>query len=203
LYVVHADEDRLTSVDFSSRVVAALDIRPPLSFVERILSLGARVAYAKVQNGTEKHVAVSPDGSLLYVTGIDHHFTLKDNGQWDLRDEPLGLQVVDAGTGAELETLATGADRVALLPDGRVLLQALSGAATSSEVYDPAARKIILRYPGLYQTCVPLMKGGYVLAPSYLPNRSSEMQVYYPSSEKVLSSWSIENPNSQWVSCGP
>lgn len=203
LYVVHADEDRLNRVDFASRKVAALDIRPPLSFVERLLSLGARVAHAKMQSGTEKHVAVSMDGRSLFVTGMDNQFTLKENGQWDLRQQPLVLKVVDAATGSELHTLDTQADQVALLPDGLVLLRTVSSDVPSSEVYDPAAQKIIIRYAGLYQNCVPLVQGGYVLAPASFYGRTTEMQVYAPGSEKVLGSWAVEGYNSQWVSCSP
>jgi DNA-binding beta-propeller fold protein YncE len=202
LYVVHADEDRLTSVDFSSRSVAALDIRPPLSFVERILSLGVRVAHAKVQSGTEKHVVISQDGSSLYVTGIDNQFTEKDNGEWDLRQEPLGLKVVEAATGTELASLDTQADQVAVLPDGLVLLRTWTGSLPSSEVYDPATQKIVAHYPGVYQNCVPLMKGGYVLVPS-AQDRLRSVQVYDPASGQVLASWEPEDDTWAWVSCSP
>jgi DNA-binding beta-propeller fold protein YncE len=202
LYVVHADEDRLTSVDFSSRSVAALDIRPPLSFVERILSLGARVAHAKVQSGTEKHVAISPDGGSLYVTGIDNQFTTRDNGEWDLHQEPLGLKVIDAATGTELQDLDTQADQVAVLPDGLVLLRTWIGSLPSSEVYDPAAQRIVSRYSGVYQNCVPLTKGGYVLAPS-AQDRLRSVQVYNPGSEQVLESWEPEDDTWAWVFCSP
>jgi hypothetical protein len=204
LYVVHADEDRLTSVDFSSRKVAALDIRPPLSFIERLLSLGARVAHAKMQSGTEKHVAVSPDGSTLYVSGIDNQFAPRDDSGWDLNQQALGLKVVDAATGSELVNLDTQTEQVAMLPDGLVLLRTWTSEIPFTEVYDPAAKKIAAHYAGMYQNCVPLMKGGYVLAPSIdYGKKKHDMRVFEPASGKVLGAWEIDSWNTQWVACSP
>ncbi len=63
LYVVHGDADRLTTVDFASRRVKTVDIRPRLSWLDQLLTLTAGVAYAKGMDGTTKQAIASPDES--------------------------------------------------------------------------------------------------------------------------------------------
>jgi WD40 repeat protein len=70
LHVVHADSDQLTTVDFETQQVQTLEIHTELNWFERLLSLTAGVAHAKVGDGTSKQIAVSPDGQFLYVVGV-------------------------------------------------------------------------------------------------------------------------------------
>jgi WD40 repeat protein len=70
LYVVHADKDKLTTVDFSAQTIDSVEITPELSWMDRLLGLTAGVARAKVAEGTSKHVAISPDGKFLYIVGL-------------------------------------------------------------------------------------------------------------------------------------
>jgi hypothetical protein len=69
LYIVHADKDELTSVDFNERSLKTVQIRPQLSWFERFLRLTAGVAYAKTADGTSRTVAISNDGQWLYSAG--------------------------------------------------------------------------------------------------------------------------------------
>lgn len=120
LYVVHSDEDRLTRVDFARRSVSTLPIKPKLSWLERLL--GTSVAYAKGQNGVTKQAAFSKDGKRLFVTGILNKTEIDAQGNWLFSQTPLGLQVIDPATGAELDKLDVQGTDIILSPDGSRLV---------------------------------------------------------------------------------
>jgi WD40 repeat protein len=69
LYVAHAGDAMLTVVDFSARQVATHEIHDRMSWIERLMSIGAGRARAKVAAGTTLRAAISPDGRSLYVVG--------------------------------------------------------------------------------------------------------------------------------------
>jgi WD40 repeat protein len=54
LYVVHGDEDKLTTVDFSSKNVKTVDVHVQMSWLDQLLALTAGVAHAKGMDGTTK-----------------------------------------------------------------------------------------------------------------------------------------------------
>jgi len=204
LYIAHADEDRLTRVDFASRKVSVRTIRPALSLLERWMSLGVVVAQAKEQSGTEKHAAMSQDGKWLYITGMDNQLSQNIDGYWNLKQTTLDFQVVEAVTGAEVLTMETGTDQVAVMPDGLVLLRSWNGRVPWSRVYDPETRQTVQNYDGMFQSCVPLTNGSYVLGPSIeYGNSMHDMRVFEPASGKVLGAWKVDNFNTQWVACNP
>jgi DNA-binding beta-propeller fold protein YncE len=206
LYVVHGDENRLTSVDFTKHRISALDIHPHLGFLEQLLSFGAGVVQAKEQSGTEKNAAISADGSQLYVAGESRLFSPNPGGGWKLDQSSLGLQVISPASGEELQSLDTKSDQIALLPDGRILLRSVYGDTPSSQIFDPASGKMVQEYADLYQECVPLVSGGYVLASSLFygnPGRVPPVQVFDARTGQLIGSWKAEDPNSQWLGCSP
>lgn len=87
LYVVHGDADQLTSVDFTTRKVRTVDVRPRLSWLEQLLALTAGVAHAKGMDGITKQAVISPDGKFLYVVGSNEKVTQQPNSEnWDVTD---------------------------------------------------------------------------------------------------------------------
>jgi hypothetical protein len=121
LYVVHADQDQLTTVDFSTQSVTTQPNTEQLSWIEQLLMLTARTAYAKMLNGTTKEAALSADGTRLYVTGTTFSF---ENEKFS--NEALGLQVIDLATSQEIEYVDTEATSVVVEPNGeRLFLQGL------------------------------------------------------------------------------
>ncbi|MCI0555856.1 MAG: WD40 repeat domain-containing protein, partial [Anaerolineae bacterium] len=90
LHVVHADSDHLTTVDFSTQKVATVKIQDQLSWFERLLSLTAGVAHAKVADGTSKQAVISPDGQFLYVVGMHNESLQGQQGNWQMNQTPLG-----------------------------------------------------------------------------------------------------------------
>jgi hypothetical protein len=206
LFVAHADEDRLTRVDFGAQEVTSMEVRPRLGLLERLLSLGASIAHAKMLDGTTKSAAISADGETLYIAGVDSQVTNKETGRFELVQRPLGLQVVEAASGTELSSLDTQAAQVSVLPDGLVLLLSTAGDAPLTEVYDPATQGIATRYDGLYQECLPLAGGGYVLAPAlfYYELGVPSVAIYDERSTEPLATWELSHRESQWVQgCAP
>jgi len=121
--VVHADADKLTSVDIAEQRVATMDIAAPRSWLDRLMAFGTVPAEAKGgMDGAARDAAASPDGSRLYIVGWAYHTRLKDDGSMENRDEPLGLQVVDPLTGSRIASIDSNAARVSLTKDGAWLL---------------------------------------------------------------------------------
>jgi hypothetical protein len=122
LYAVHAEEDRLTTIDFADRVTRTIPIRPELSWLERLLMLGTGTARAKMANGTARSAVISPAGTVIYTIGTRNEAAKNARGEWEFASVPLGLQAVDPFTGLELFTRASTAVDLKLTPDGRALL---------------------------------------------------------------------------------
>jgi hypothetical protein len=117
LVIVHADGDRLTSIDAMARRVTTMDITSPHSWLDRLMALGTTPAEAKgASEGAFREAVVSADGSRLYVVGSAYHARRTDDGMWDIRDEPLGLQVIDPATGSLIRK-SSDAGQVALTSD--------------------------------------------------------------------------------------
>jgi mono/diheme cytochrome c family protein len=121
LYIVHADDDRLTTVDFLNRESKTVDIQLKLNWLEKLISLTATPAQAKGLNGTMKQAILSPDGSLLYVTGTTGIVRKDRANNWQFDEVPLGLQVIDVAQGREVGQLKSDATEVSLSSDGSLL----------------------------------------------------------------------------------
>lgn len=146
LYVVHGDENRVTVVDLAAgRVQRQADVQRPASLLERLVGWGARTAEAKILPSVEKQAALSPDGRRLYVTGLHREMRPDWNEQgWPYDETPLGLQVIDAATLAEVGRLERPVTELALSPDGRWLL--LAGAYNAADTGGRVERVA----PGVY-----------------------------------------------------
>jgi len=192
LYLVHADEDRLTVVEFDRRRVATVALAPRLSWVERLLMLTARPAYAKVLNGTSKQAVVSPDGRYLYVVG-----TTYDYHEQEQTLTPLGLQVVESATGAEVAQLVSAAESVALAPDGERLY--LHGwhrdpskpyAAAWTEVVTTDHLEVIGRIEGYHLTPSRRLDGQPVLLASGVQqNGQTGFGIVAPVTLEMVHTW--------------
>ncbi|MBI1800968.1 MAG: PD40 domain-containing protein [Chloroflexi bacterium] len=150
LYVVHPDEDQLTTVDLTSGSAKAVAITEPQSWLDRLLALTAGTAYAKggALGGADKTAVLAPDEARLYITG-GRSEVQKDAGSptgFKEIDTPLDIQVIVPQSGERLtseENALTGktGEDVMWSPDGRWLYllarQPVEGRP-GLEVYDPA-----------------------------------------------------------------
>jgi hypothetical protein len=151
MYVVHADEELLTIIDFGGRDLETAAIGRPMGWLERLLSVGTTPAYAKVLNGSMKTGVLAPDGDRLYILGWDTTFTKDAVGSYAFEETSLGLTVVALEPLEVVAEFDTEARAISLGPDGRSLL--LSGWNSSgtpwSEVVTCDPLELRARLPGL------------------------------------------------------
>jgi hypothetical protein len=145
LYLVHADDEKLTTVDYGARSVTTVDVAPPQSWLDRLMALTAGVAEAKMLNGSEKQALLSPDGQRLYVLGYRYEYA-----QATATRTPLGLQVIETATGTEAGRLDTAAASLQLAPGGQfLLLTEWAGETPVTEVVRLEDLAVSQRLPGL------------------------------------------------------
>jgi hypothetical protein len=149
LYIVHADDDRLTTVSFTERRMETVEVRPPQTFFDRLMALTAGVAHAKYYDGTDKQAVLSPDGSRLYVVGWTADTTVTEEGEYLFDSQSHGLKVIDTSDGTEITSLEIDAAGVAMAADGSQLyIYGWSGQSPYTDVYDPATLEKVKRLDG-------------------------------------------------------
>jgi hypothetical protein len=188
LYVVAADKPLLVSVDFARQTVQSSDIHPRQGWLERLLTAGAGVAYAKTLNGAMKSAILSLDGKYLYIVGQTNTAAKDQNGDWFSQVTPMGLQVVDLSDGAEVGTLASGASDVRLSLDGKTLLLvgydwSSSGASQPwTDLMDAATLKVTRRFDSEL-TPTRLLDGSLALLSTiWSDSGANQMAIYDPGS---------------------
>lgn len=191
LYIVHADQEKLTSVDFAAQSITTETLSEPLSWIERLLLLTARTAHAKVANGVFKQAMISPDGTQLYVTGVRHSIP---NG-WPQLQTALGLQVIDLATGEISAQVDTAAQAITIEPEGgRLFLHGWSADQGEpytdewTEVLDAATLEQIAMLEGRAISVAHRLDGAPVLlSTTRLDNGKTEFAVLDPQSFEVIS----------------
>jgi hypothetical protein len=139
LVALHAEADRLTSIDLDRRLVDSVDIHVAQTWLDRLIAWGAFPALAKgYSQGAFKQAYLSPDGSRMYSLGRAYHVRENEDGTLEGWDEPLGLDVIDPLTGGRLGHLDTQAGGLGLSNDGRWILLTHWESRTSAEVLDAA-----------------------------------------------------------------
>jgi len=191
LYIVQADSNRLTTVEFSSQRIKTVEVQPELGWLERLLSATAGVASAKVGDATSKQAAISPDGQRLYVIGSSHVMIEDQQGNWQTEQNLLGLEVIRTSNGSRIKRMETDAIELSLAPDGRYLyLKSWAGDVPSTEIFDTSTWQLIARKSGLYATPASLSDGKFLLVSSYPAAKSSQhMSVLEPDSLRLLADW--------------
>lgn len=200
LFIVHADEDQLTSVDFSKRSLDTVEIQPQLSWFERLLSLTAGVARAKVVDGTSKQAVLSEDGERLYVVGQTSDTWQDENGNWQFSQTPLGLQVVDVRTGTEIARLDSEATELDLSPDGRHLyLRGWSGSGAWTEIVDLEKLEIVNRLVGRRLIPAARLNGEPILlSSSSNSGYQTTLAVFDLDSLEEIKKWRVQE-YAEWV----
>jgi len=198
LYVVHADEDKLTIVNFDAQEVGSMEIQPHLSWIEQLLSLTASVAHAKVAEGTAKHAVVSPDGKFLYIVGQNSDLVQDKDGNWQVIENPLGLQVVRAADGSRLTRIDTEANELSISPDGRYLYLRGWGETQDSawtQVFDTYTEQSTVRLEGMWLAPTRRVNGAPILASSVWVEEEREYRnvTVDPQDLSLLAEWHDSN----------
>lgn len=191
LYVVHADSEQLTTVDFESQSVETVQIQARLTWFERLLSLTAGVAHAKIGDGIVRQAAVSPDGQFLYVVGVNN-MTVKDKWEnWQIEQTPLGLEIIQTSDGSRLSRFESNGTELSVSPDGRFIYLRNWGRNTpSTEIFDTSNEQVILRKDKISAMPVLLMNGEFLLASTYSTSDTSHhMTVLQPDGSSVITEW--------------
>jgi hypothetical protein len=176
--------------------VKTIDLHVKTSWLDRLLSLAAGVAYAKGMDGTTKQAVISPDGKFLFVAGNTETVTPQANGTyWDITDTSIGLQVIDPQAGTLLDKIDTGASLARLSPDGRqVFLTGWNQGTPWTDVYDISSKSILKHFDDMYLVPTRRLDGKVILASS----NSSDGTVSYITLLDPLT-WATA---SQWTGTG-
>ena len=183
-------------MDFTAQEIVSVEITPKLSLMERLLALTAGVAHAKIAEGTSKHVAISPDGETLYIVGQSSELGEKTGEEWNIIENPLGLQVVRAEDGKQLDRYDSEASDLSISHDGRYLfLQGWNQDRDSAwtQIFDTAANQPAARLENnTWLVPTRRLNGEPVLASSVYINGESEQYytTFNPESLSVLAEWS-------------
>jgi hypothetical protein len=151
LYLVSANEDKYTIIDYINRSVETKDIHPaPVSWFEQLLALTAINAQARAMWGVQKQAALSADGARLYVTGQSTS-TSGGANQTGQPLGPLGLEVIDLKTSTQAAHVDTRAINIQVSPDGKyLLLQSWDNGIPSTDILVAGSLEIVAHLPGQY-----------------------------------------------------
>jgi len=199
LYIVHADEEMLTTVDFDARTVHSVEIRVARSWLEELLELTAGVAEAKGgENGAVKEAVLSPDGTRLYVIGQTVSSTRDARGNWQTTRTSLGLQAVDVESGHIMASLDIEAQAIKATLDGAyLLLDDWDGRVWGTEVLDAKRLQRVAHLEGWAVVPARRTDGQPILLASN-PYRESQLAVLDPRSFDVVHTWSV-NGHAEWL----
>jgi hypothetical protein len=200
LYVVHADDERLTTVDLDGQSVRTAEIRTARSWLERLIGLTAAVAHAKGGvEGAFKAAALSADGARLYVLGRTTASERNAQGTWEIQETPLGLQVLDAHSGRKLSSRDVEATDTWTTPDGtRLVLLGWANQQRWTEVLDPETLQSVARLTGWHVVAAYRTDGRPIVLATQPGRQSTAMAVLDSASFQVLRSWSVDEQAS-WV----
>ena len=203
LYIVHADADRLTTVNFEARSVRTVEIDAAQTWFERLLALTADTAQAKGPvEGASKAAVLAPDGKRLYVVGRSVDSPRDANGAWEFREDFLGLQVIDVDNGRQVAHQEGRAAGIKISPDGATLMLAGWGeTAPWTDVLDAATLRRVRRLTGWETAALRQLNGRPVVLASQPGEKATQLVLLDGESFEVIQAWSVQGFG-RWVT-GP
>ncbi|MCI0395683.1 MAG: hypothetical protein L0332_25085 [Chloroflexi bacterium] len=195
LYIVHADEEMLTTIDLDAQQMNTVGLQVAQSWFEKFLALTAGVAEAKGGlNGAVKSAVLSPDGQKLYVVGRTMNSTRDDETMWELAEESLGLQVIDVATGRIEASYASEALFIGITPDGtRLLLKGWGEAGPWAEVVDTASLERVAYLTNWEVGVTWDMDGQTVIVASQPTGRRTQLAIIESERFTTVHSWFVES----------
>jgi hypothetical protein len=201
LYIVHADSEKLTTVDFARQAVKTVEVQPKLTWFERLLSMTAGVAHAKIGDGVTRQAVVSPDGQFLYVAGVNNSTFQDKQGNWQYEQTPLGLEIIETSDGSRVERIESDTTELSISPDGRFLYLRNWGTAPEylpwMDIFDITNQRVVSRQDNISAMPAFLMNGEFLLVSTFSTGEySHHMSILEPDGSKVLAEWT--DSNSVW-----
>ena len=193
IYIAHADEERLTTVDFKERTSTTIIVPEKQALLEQvvefILSIGVRPVHAKAANMFVRGALLSADGQKLYVVG-QQTLLSKVNDAGELASDIYGLGVWDIQSGMKVLHVDTQADMICQAPEGKILLKGYDRNSREyhpfTEIFDPSTGKITARLEDANAYLTLSLDGRPVVVSSYFDENG----------KAFLSVLDVENPNS-------
>jgi hypothetical protein len=197
LYIVHADSDQLTTVDFGAQKIETIEIQAQLSWFERLLSLTAGVAHAKIADGLIRQAVVSPDGKFLYIVGVNNASFQDKQGNWQMEQSPLGLEIIQTSDGSRVERFESDATEMSLSPDGRFLyLRSWGKDAPWTEIFDTTNHQFGIRKKWMFAMPALRINGEYLLVSTFSTDEfTHHMNVLEPDGSNMLAEWTVSGEN--------
>ncbi len=202
LYIVHADAEKLTTVDFVERATRTVDIRPPQSWLDQLMALTAGVAHAKTWDWTRKQAVISLDGRWLYVVGETSTWSQNAQGEGQVIQTSLGLQVIEAATGTEIARRDSEATQISIAPGGtRLYLQGWTKRWTKwalyqepwTEVRDAGSLEVIAHLTGQHVVPARQLDGQPILLSSYMRgDEQTDLTALDAESLDEIYAWSVK-----------
>jgi hypothetical protein len=200
LYIVHANEDKLTTVSLDRRSVETRPVQPALSWLDRFMALTAGVVQAKEFDQVSKQGVISPDGSRLYIVGWRVDVTMDDQNRPEMVEAPLGLQVIATDSGMEVVSAESGGWWLAQSPDGKQLyVHGGQGDDVWTDVLDATSLEVIARIDGFRVAPGQRLDGQPILlASNYSGQNNTSLAVVDGESLQVGQTRMIRN-YAEWV----
>lgn len=194
LYIVHADSEQLTTVDFEKQNVETMDIQTKLTWFEGFLSMTAGTAHAKIGDGITRQAAISPDGRFLYVVGVNSTTSVDQQGSWQMEQTPLGLEILQTRDGSRVERMESDATEISISPDGHFLYLRNWGNNQDyipwTGVFDIAGGQVITEKTGISGMPALLMNGEFLLVSTYSTGEfTHHMSILKPDASHVFAEW--------------
>ncbi|MBE7554988.1 MAG: hypothetical protein HS126_28385 [Anaerolineales bacterium] len=194
LYLVHADEEKLTAIDLAARVVRSVEMQAARSWFDELLALTAGVAQAKGAGmGGFKTAVLAADGTRLFVLSQAMEATPTPEGHWQSSTTLLGLQVIEVESGRKVASLDTRASGIRLTPDGAyLLLDGWGELEPWTEVLDAATLEEVAHLTGWEVVLSRQTDNQPVLLARRPGQTTTELAVLDPRSFNVARSWQVE-----------
>jgi len=210
LYILHADEDRLTTVDFNTRTVQSTEIRIAQSGFVWFLAFTAGVAKAKGSyTGVTKKAAISPDGKLIYLVVVTTNPIRGADGNSQSVEAKLELQVIDmkrsqlvASREIHIPGTWIAADGVKFTPDGAFLvLNGWKDGGRWSEVLEAKSLKLVADLDGWELVLTRRVDGQpIVLGDKWQEGKLVEFALLNPRTFEIGEIWKVESTYAAWLS---
>jgi hypothetical protein len=200
LYLVHADEARLTAVDLVERAVNNVETMAAQSWFEQFLAFTAGTAQAKGgTKGAFKTAVLSPDGTRLYVLGRTMEATHSNEGYWQTSETSLGLQVIAVESGHKIASRDTEATGIRLTSDGAyLLLDGWSGQEQWTEALDAESLENVARLAGWEVVLTRRIDGQPAILARQPGEELTQLAVLDAQSFEIVHAWPVKSYAS-WV----
>jgi len=200
LYILHADQDKLTRVSLADGRIEEVELREAQSWIERLLASTAGVALAKGgAEGTTRQAVIAPDGKRLYMLSTTTDAELNQDGFWENTHVDTELKVIDPHSGQILARKPASGYGIRLSPDGKYLvLDNWTETGPAPEIWTADGLERVARLEGWELALSPNLDGNMVFLGSRGTNTTTELALIDPDSFQVQGSWKY-NGQANWI----